>query len=136
MAGVAEHSVGVVCGNNLRKAFGLGGAGRVATGAENGCVEQYGLNCGRVVGAGVLGLRSVASFAVYMRMFSLALLVNNVGVTGFAGIVSGIPHRVGGDFANGCAPVVAILPKALWHYVMSHHKKHHKGEDEEPRKPE
>jgi len=108
----------------------------VASGAEDGRVGQYRFDCGWVCGAGVLDLRAVASFAVNMRVLSLALLVDNLDMAGFTGVVPSKPHRESGNFANGCTPVVAVLAKASWHYVVAHHKKHYEGEDEDPHKPE
>jgi hypothetical protein len=84
----------------------------------------------------MFGLRAVAGFAVYMRVFAAVLYLRHVCMACLAGVVPGKSDRMSGNFADGVAAVVPILPKALGDNVVAHHEKHQKGEDEEPRKPE
>jgi hypothetical protein len=84
----------------------------------------------------MFGLRAVAGFAVYMRMFAGLLYVRYVRVAGFACIVTSELNGMRGDFADCGSAIVPILSKALWDNEMTHHQKHQKGENEKPSKPE
>ena len=61
----------MACRINLRKAFGFGGAGRVAAGAEYGRIRQN--RHDRWV-VRVAGQSSVAGLAIHMRVLAGALL--------------------------------------------------------------
>ena len=80
--------------------------------------------------------RSVAGFAVHVRMFALALHIQHIGVAGFASLVAGKLHGVGGDLANGGAAIVPVLSKTLRNDVTSNNKKDNKGENKKSRKSE
>src|ERR1035437_2311946 len=166
MAGITGQPRGVVRRHNLRKALGLGRAGRMAAGAEHGRIRQLRLHRGWVLGMaeerGVwrgrwhdqgdetlvkvrLGLhwigqtldqRPVAGFAVHMRMLAVLLLVRHIRVAGFARVVPRKLRRVSGNLAHRGSAIVPILSKGLGDYVVAYHQKHQKGEDEKPRKPE
>jgi hypothetical protein len=84
----------------------------------------------------MFGLRSVAGFAVHMRMFAGLLYVGDVRVASLARVVASELDGMRGDFADGGSTIVPILPKALGDNEMAHHQKHQKGENEKPRKPE
>src|ERR1019366_4881867 len=119
MAGLAGYPIRVVCRHNLRKALGLGGAGRVTSRAEHRRVRQLRLHRGWVLGMAehrrvrrgrrndqgdetlvevrpgplwsgqTLVDRLVAGFAIYVRMLALSLLVRHIRVAGLAGVVAG-----------------------------------------------
>ena len=78
--------------------------------------------------------RSVACFAVHMRVLALALRIENIGVTRLAGLMSGKLHRTACNFTDRIAPIVPILPEAGGNHVMSDDEKNDEGENEESRK--
>ena len=73
----------MVSGRYLREALRLGHVRFMTAGAEHGRLELGGL-----LGGGVVGMfrqRAVAGLAVDARVASVLLLVEHVGVAGFAG---------------------------------------------------
>lgn len=98
-------------GDDLRKVFGLSAVRLMATDAENGGIELWRQDRTRILG--MFCQRTVAGFAVHACMFSLVLHANNIRVAGLAGLVSGKPDWLGGNFHDGISAIVAIFAKAL-----------------------
>jgi hypothetical protein len=69
-------------------------------------------------------------------MLTLALHIENVGVTHLASPVTGKFHRTSRNLCNCCSAVVAILPKAGRNHVASNDEKDDESENEESRKAE
>ena len=134
MTGFAGNAVGVVCGINLREPLGLGGTRRMASRAQHCGIRFYRRYRGWIVG--VLGQRSVAGFAVHMRMLTFAFHIEDIGVAGFACLVTGEFHRASRNLPDCSAAVVPILPKARWNHEMSNDKEDDEGENEESRESE
>ena len=111
MAGVAGETTGVIGSDDLGESFGLGAVGFVAAGAEDRGVELGGLDGGRVVG--VFGLGSVAGFAGDHNVLAQLLLIDNVGVAGFADFVAGVSDGAGSGFRDGVAAVVSVLAETV-----------------------
>jgi hypothetical protein len=78
----------------------------------------------------------MAGFAIHVRVLALALLVGNIRMAGFAGLVSGKLCRVRRNFTDGGGPIVTVLPKARWDHEVADHQEHDECEDKKPRKPE
>jgi len=123
VARVAGQASGMIGGSDLGEGSGLGAIGFVATGAEDGCVEL-----GRRHGRGIVGvtrLGSVAGFAGDDDVPALFLLIDYVGVAGFAGVVSGEGDWPGGDLGDGGAPVVTVLAKTARHHCGAQDDERH-----------
>ena len=71
----------------------------------------------------------MAGFAVDVGVFALRFHIQNVGVTGFAGLMSGKFDGMRGDLADSGAAIVPVLAKALWNDVVARHQEHQEGED-------
>ena len=120
------------CGIDLRKRSGLGGAGGVAAGAEDGGVE---FRWGDVGGIGsVFGERTVAGFAVDAGVLALALRFLNVGVAVAAGLVAGEDDGTGGDLIDGGGAIVTVLTEAFGNDKAANDEKDEKSDDEESQK--
>jgi hypothetical protein len=72
----------------------------------------------------VLGLRSVARFAIYVRMLALAFLIRHIDMASFAGFVSGKPDGMGGNIANRGGAIVAILAKCFGNHKVANHQEY------------
>ena len=113
MAGVAGQASGVIGTDDLRESFGLGAIGFVAAGADDGGIELRRLDgCGIV---GVPGLGAMTGFAGDHDMSAEFLLIDNVGMAGFADVVPGVTDGAGGSFCDGVSAVVPILSKTMGH---------------------
>jgi len=62
------------------------------------------------------GLSSVAGFARDHDMLTEFLLIDDIGVTGFADVVASEGDRAGCRLGDGCATVMAVLAKTSWNY--------------------
>ena len=111
MTGVAGNALGVIGGDDLGEGFGFGAVGFVAAGADDSCVELGRLHGSRIVG--VFGLGSMTGFAGDDDVSAEFLLIDDIGVAGLAGIVSSVNDGAGGDFGDGCAAIVSVLPKTV-----------------------
>lgn len=88
---------------------------------------------------GVVGMfrqRTVAGFAIDVRVLADLLHFQNVCVTGLAGIVAGVVDRARGDLSDGGPAVVTIFSEALRDNEVPDHKKHHEGDYEQKSEPE
>lgn len=75
--------------------------------------------------------RSVARFAIYVRVPAVFLLVKNVGVAGFASLMAGEVDGTGSDVGQRIPAIVAVLSKAFGNHQAadSHENEHAKQED-------
>ena len=133
VAGFAGDASGVLLGVDLREVFRLGRAGRMAADAEDSGVE-FGRGDRRIVG--VLGQRSVAGFAVDVRVLAVLLRVQNVRVAGFARIVAREVDGTGGHLRDRVPAVVPIFPKALRDNKVPDYEKYDEKEYEQKTEPE
>jgi len=133
MAGFAGEAAGVLIGVHLREALGFGGAGGVTADAEDGGVELRWGDGGIV---GVFRQRAVAGFAVDVGVLARGLDGEDVGVTGFTGLVAGEVDRTGGYLADGGAAVVAVLSEGFGHDEVANDEKHRESDDEQSGKSE
>ena len=72
--------------------------------------------------------RSMAGLARNDNMLALLFLINNIGVAGFANIVTRECSRPGRDLRDGIAPVVAVLSKTARNDSSTQHNKRHQGD--------
>jgi hypothetical protein len=133
VAGFAGDAGGMLFGVDLRESLGLGRAGRVTANAEDGGIE-FGWGNGGIVG--VLGERSMAGFAVDVCVLAGLLGIQDVGMAGLAGLMSGEVDWAGGDLGDGGAAIVAILAETLGHDEMPDYEKHEEEEYEQKCEPE
>ena len=75
------------CRSHLWKPFGLRRVGFVAAGAEYGRIEFVRFHGPWVIR--VQGQRSVARFAIHMRMLAVFFLIEDVCMAGFTALVAG-----------------------------------------------
>ena len=83
----------------------------------------------------MLRLRSVAGFAVHMRMLARLLHIENIGVAGFAGVMTGIVHGARPNLPDRSRTIVSIAAKGLWNDMTSYGPEHEKRNYKEPCKP-
>lgn len=134
MAGIAGKSVGVVGGNDLRETLGLGRVRLMAAHAEHGRIEFGGRHRAGIVG--VFGQRTVAGFAIYVRVLAISLLLEHVGMAGFAGFVAGEIDRPGCDFRERVAAIVSVFAETLRHQKASEDQKQEYAGSEHSCQPE
>jgi len=113
MASVAGEPSGVICSGNLGEGFRFGAVGFVTASTDDGSVELRGLYGAGIVG--MLGQGPVASLASDHDMLAQLLLIGDVGVTSFAGVVTGECDGPSGHLAKRRAAIMAILPEAVRH---------------------
>ena len=113
MAAGAEGASGVLGGDHLGKASGLGGVLFVAAPAEVGHVGEDGLMRGGVVRIRVSGLRSVAGFASDVRVFAGSAHPGLVVVAHHASILTGVGDGMLADDGEGRGVIVAVLAEGL-----------------------
>ena len=102
----------MVRGGDLRKAFRLGGIRLVTADAQYGRVELRGLHR-RVIG--MLRQWSVTRLAVDLRMPAALLLLQDIRVAAFAGLMAGEVHGPGSNLADRISAIVTVLSETLWH---------------------
>jgi len=134
MACFARNSVGMIDRIDLRKSPGLGRARRVAPSAEHCGIRLYWCYRRRIIG--VFCERSVACFAIHMRVLAFALHIENIAVARLAGFVSGVLYRAGCNLTDRIAAIVPVLPKATRNHIMPDYQKNDEGENEESRESE
>jgi hypothetical protein len=106
----------------------------MAARTKDSSVRLYRCHRGWIVG--VFRQRSMARLAAHFRVLAFALHIENVGVTRFAGLMSGKLHRAGCNLADRSTAIVSILPEARRDHVMSNDEKNDEGENEESREAE
>lgn len=125
MTGVASQAAGVIGGHNLRECLWSGAVGFVAPSAENGSIELCRFN-GRWI-VGVLELGSVTCLARDHNVLAQLLLVDHIGVAGFANVMACMDHRAGGSLGNRIPPVMPVLPKTVrYDRGAQHHESDHR----------
>lgn len=126
MTGLARHSTRVLLRLHLRKSPGPCSTLRVATDAEYSRIRQGWQWNGLITIRHRLGMfcqRTVTGLAIDLRMLAILLLIKNIGVTRLAGLMTSKMNGMGGDFADGCSPVMAVLPKCLGNSKMPDYQK-------------
>ena len=129
VAGITGKASGMICRGNLRKALGLRGVLLMTTGAEDGRVKLGRLDGGIIR---VRGLRSVARFAIHMRVLAGAFLVEDVRMAGFASLVAGEFNWPGRNFGYGISAVVAVPSEAFRDEKTSDDQEYQDAENEHP----
>jgi hypothetical protein len=71
-----------------------------------------------------------------MRVLAFALHIENIGMAGFAGLVTGKLHWAGRNLSDCGTAIVPVLSEAVGNHEMSNHKENNEGENEESRKSE
>jgi hypothetical protein len=132
MAGFAGKSAGVLVGFDLWEPLGFGSGGGMALDAKRSGVELGG-DDGRIVG--VLGEWAVACFAIDSSVLASVFGGDDVGVADFAGLMPGVFDGEFGDFLEGSATVVTVLPETAWNDNGAHHKDGGDANNEEGSKP-
>ena len=79
---------------------------------------------------------TMTGFAIHVGVLAGLLRVQNVCVTGLAGIVSGKMDRTGGHLSDRRAAVVAVFSKTLRYNEVADHEEKGKRCDEQKRKPQ
>jgi hypothetical protein len=110
MAGVADHSAGVLGGGDLRELRGLGRVLFMAADAQGGHIGQLGSDGAGVVG--VLGEGSVAGLAGDVGVLAFGAGLYLVIVAYGALLLSGVSDRTTFDEVEGAGAVVAVLSEA------------------------
>jgi len=121
VTGIAGSASGVLRRVHLGETLGLSDAGLVTADAKHRRVQLRGLHRRGIVS--VLGLRSVAGLASHSLVHTLALYFENVGVTGFADLMSGVGDGRCRDFRDGVGPIVSVAAKAVRHKKTAQHQK-------------
>ncbi len=112
MAGVAWEPAGMIGCHYLGKAFGFRAIGFVATAANECRIQLWRFNrCGIVSMASQC---SVACLAGHDHMFALLLLIDHIGMTGLAGIVTCKGNRPSRCLGDRSPAIVPVLAKAAW----------------------
>jgi len=113
---------------HLGEPFRFGGAGFMTLRAQHGGVRLERHDRNRVLR--MLGLRAMASLASDSGMLALMLLLEDIGVAGFAGFVPGVDDGQCRNLRDGVTAVMPILAKAVRDEKGSHTKErqcpHHK----------
>jgi hypothetical protein len=105
----------------------------MATGAEDGRVELGRLDGGIIR---VRGLRSVARFAIHMRVLAGGFLVEDIRMAGLAGLMARELNGPGRDFGHGTSPVVAVLSKTFRDQETPDDEECQEAEHEDPSQAE
>ncbi len=112
----------MLVGVDLGKGPGSGGADGMAAHAERSDIGFAGID-GRI--GSVVRQRTVAGFAVHVRVHATGFGLGDVAVAGFAGLVAGEVQRPVSDFGDSRAAVMSVLPKA----VRDHHRADHQKDE-------
>src|ERR1035438_1848737 len=118
MAGVAGQSGGMIGRSDLRESLWFGGISLVTADVQSCRVQFGGLDGARV--CDMICQRSVACFAVHMRMPAVLLFFQDIRMTILTGLVTAETYRTSGDFGVGIAAVVSILSEALRYQKCPH----------------
>jgi len=97
--------------DDLRESFGLGAVGFVTARADYRRVGKLRLHRGRIVG--MFALRAVTGFTGDVCVATEFLLIDDLGVTGLADVMTGEGWSASRDLGNGVASIVSVLAKAL-----------------------
>jgi hypothetical protein len=133
VTGFAGEAAGVVL-FYLGKGFGFGGAGGVASNAEDGGIELGWLDRGGVVG--VPGEGAVAGFAVDVGMLAGFFGFEYVGVAGLTGLMAGKLDWARCYVVESVATIVSVLAEAPGDDEPADAEEGEEGDDEECGKAE
>ena len=78
----------------------------------------------------------MACLAVDMRVSAFDFGIGNIGMTAFAGLVSGEFERVRSDLTDGRGTIVSVLPEGFGNDVAADHQKNKERYHKKSRKPE
>ncbi len=134
VAGLARKAAGVLIRFHLREGLRSGRAGRMTADAE-GCGIELG-RMDRAWVAGMIGEGTMAGFAIDVGMLACLLDLEDVGMTGFACLMTREVDGTSGNLSNGGATVVTVFAEALRHNEMTDHQKDREADDEQKSKPE
>jgi len=124
----------MVSRDNLRKRHRLGGVGLVAANAQHSRIELSGRHRRRVVR--VFCQRTMARFATDVRMFTIFLLIENVGVAALAGGVTCIIHRPRRNFRQRISAIVPVFAKTSGNQKSSNDQEEQQARGKYPKQPE
>ena len=110
MTQTANQSAGMLLGIHLGKPLRFGRTSFMTLRAKHGRIGP-GRHDGEVLG--VLGLRAVASLTADAGVLAFGLLLEDIDVTGFAGLVPGVDDGQRRNLRNGVAAVMPVLPKTV-----------------------
>ncbi len=77
------------------------------------------------------GQRTMAGFAADVGMLATFLHFEDIGMAGFARLVTSKVNWVGGNFTHCSTAVVAIFSEGLRHNEMTSHEKYHETNDKQ-----
>lgn len=109
VAGCTGNALGMVGRDDLGEPFRPGAVRFVAARAQYSWIRKNGLDA-RIFG--VPGERSVTGLAVYVGMLAGFLLLENVHVARFAGLVSGVRDGKTGHVGEGVSAIMAVFSEA------------------------
>jgi hypothetical protein len=84
----------------------------------------------------MMGERSMAGFAMDVGMLACLLDLENVGMTGFARLMTREVDGTGGNLSNGGSTVVTVFAEALRNNEVTDDQKDYEANDEQKSKPE
>lgn len=121
VADSANQSAGMLLGIHLGEPLRFGRTNFVTLRAKHGRV-RLGRYDGKVLG--VLSLRAMAGLAGDSRMFAFGLLLEDIDVAGFTGLVPGVGDGQPRNLRNSIAPVMPVFPKTVRDEEGSKAKEH------------
>jgi len=111
--------------SHLGEGLRLGGISLVTANTQHSGVEFFGRDGGRIIG--VLDQRTMAGFAIDVRVPAVPFLFQNVAVTALAGLMSGEIHRPGSQLGQGISAKVSVLSKTFRNQDAAQDKKEEKA---------
>lgn len=133
MARVAGEPPGMLCGHDLRKPLRLGAVCLMTARANDRSVELRRLNAGIIR---MIRQRPVAGFAGDNDVLPRLLLVRDIAMATFAGLVTSVDDGLGRDLGYGGAAKVSVLAKALGDDDCAHDHKRRKCDQHDRRQPD
>ena len=119
VAGITRQAARVIGRDDLRERLRLCRVRFVAAHAQHRRIELGGSHRGWIVS--VLGLRSVTSLAIYMRMLAVFLFVEYVCMATFAGVMAGIINGPRRNFGERIPAVMSIFAETLRDQKTANH---------------
>ena len=132
VAGFAGQACGMLVRVHLRESLRFSGVRFVTADAKHGGVEFGGRDRGVI---GMFREWPVAGLAVDSRMPAILLLIQDVRMAAFAGLVAGEIHRPRGNLGDGISAIVSILSETLRHKKRAHPEKHQDADHENRGQP-
>ena len=128
VAGRTGHALGMVGRDDLREPFRPGAVCFVTARAQHRGVGKNGLDA-RIFG--MFGERSVTGFAVYVDMFTGFLLLEDLHVAGFAGLMSGMRDGKTGNVGERVSPIMSVFSKAPGNEIRANREECKDSEQED-----